>query len=95
VKRFSNLRPFVKTADILEAIKMMRGFNPKIVVPGHVAPGSVKILEDMEKYYTLLLERVNAMGKQGKSLNSGNRGCRASLLKLVIQGVRKDLLVVA
>jgi len=69
VKRFSNLRPFVRITDTLDAIKMMRGFNPEIVVPGHGAPGTVKILDDMEKYYTLLLERVGAMVKQDKSLD--------------------------
>lgn len=69
VKRFSNLRPFVRIADTLEAIKMMRALNPEIVVPGHGAPGTVKILDDMEKYYTLLIERVAALAKQGKSLD--------------------------
>ena len=69
VKRFSNLRPFVRITDTLDAIKMMREFNPEIVVPGHGAPGTVKILDDMEKYYTLLLERVGAMVKQDKSLD--------------------------
>jgi len=68
VKRFSNLRPFVKISDTLEAIKMMKALNPEVVVPGHGDPGSVKILDDMEKYYNLLLERVGAMVKAGKSL---------------------------
>ena len=76
VKRFSNLRPFVKVADTLEAIKMMRGLNPEIVVPGHGPPGTVKILEDMENYYTLLLERVGAMVKQGKSLEEIKKDLR-------------------
>jgi cyclase len=44
VKRFSNLRPFVKISDTLEAIKMMKALNPEVVVPGHGAPGTVKIL---------------------------------------------------
>lgn len=69
VKRFSNLRPFVKIADTLEGIKMMRALDPEIVVPGHGPPGTAKILDDMEKYYTLLVERVGAMVKQGKSLD--------------------------
>lgn len=69
VKRFSNLRPFVKLSDTLEAIKMMRGLNPQLVVPGHGAPGTVKILDDMERYYNLLVDRVGQMVKQGKSLD--------------------------
>ena len=69
VKRFSNLRPFVKIADTLEAIKMMRAFNPEIVVPGHGAPGTAKILDDMEGYYGKLMDGVRQMVKQGKSLD--------------------------
>ena len=76
VKRFSNLRPFVKITDTLEAIKMMRALNPEIVVPGHGAPGPAKILDDMEKYYTLLIERVGAMVKQGKSLEEIKKDLR-------------------
>jgi cyclase len=76
VKRFSNLRQFVKIADTLAAIKMMRALNPEIVVPGHGAPGTVKILDDMENYYTLLLERVGAMVKQGKSLDEIKKDLR-------------------
>lgn len=75
-KRFSNLRPFVKIADTLEAIKMMSALNPEIVVPGHGAPGTAKILDDMEKYYTLLIERVGAMVKQGKSLDEIKKDLR-------------------
>lgn len=76
VKRFSNLRPFVKIADTLEAIKMMKALKPEIVVPGHGAPGTVNILDDMERYYTTLVERVGAMVKQAKSLDEIKRELR-------------------
>lgn len=76
VKRFSNLRPSVKIADTLDAIKMMRALNPEIVVPGHGAPGTVTILDNMEKYYTLLIQRVGAMVKQGKSLDEIKKDLR-------------------
>ena len=69
VKRFGNHRPFVSIPDTLSAIKMMRALNPEIVVPGHGDPGTTKILDDMEKYYNLLLKRVGAMVKAGKSLD--------------------------
>jgi cyclase len=69
VKRFGNHRPFVSIPDTLGAIKMMKAFNPEIVIPGHGDPGTVKILDDMERYYNLLLERVGAMVKAGKSLD--------------------------
>jgi cyclase len=69
VKRFGNHRPFVSIPDTLSAIKMMKALNPEVVVPGHGTPGTAKILDDMEQYYNLLLERVGAMAKQGKSLD--------------------------
>ncbi|TMA11621.1 MAG: MBL fold metallo-hydrolase [Deltaproteobacteria bacterium] len=69
VKRFNNLRPFVSIPDTLSAIKMMKALNPEVVIPGHGVPGSAKILDDMEKYYNVLMERVGAMVKAGKSLD--------------------------
>lgn len=69
VKRFGNLRPFVTIGDILNSIRMMKGLNPEIVVPGHGPPGTVKIFEETERYYALLLERVGKMLHEGKSLD--------------------------
>jgi cyclase len=63
------LRPFVTIPDILAAGKMMKALNPEHVIPGHGPPGTVKIFEDGEKYYALLLDRVGAMVKAGKSLD--------------------------
>ena len=69
VNQVNILRPFVGIPDILAAGKMMKALNPEHVVPGHGTPGTVKIFEDGEKYYALLLERVGAMVKAGKSLD--------------------------
>ena len=69
VKRFGNHRPFVSIPDTLNGIKMMRALNPEVVVPGHGDPGTVKILDDMEKYYNLLMDHVGAMVKAGTSLD--------------------------
>jgi cyclase len=69
VDQFNILRPFVTIPDILAASKMMKALNPEIVVPGHGTPGTVKIFDDTEKYYALLVERVGQMVKQGKSLD--------------------------
>lgn len=69
VNQFNILRPFVTIPDILAAAKMMRGLNPEFVIPGHGIPGTVKIFDDTEKYYALLLERVGKMAKEGKSLD--------------------------
>jgi cyclase len=69
VDQFNILRPFVTIPDILAASKMMKALNPEIVVPGHGTPGTVKIFDDTEKYYALLVERVDQMVKEGKSLD--------------------------
>ncbi len=68
VNQFNILRPFVTIPDILAAAKMLKGLNPEHVIPGHGIPGTVKIFEETEKYYALLLERVGKMVKEGKSL---------------------------
>ena len=47
----------------------MKALNPEHVIPGHGTPGTAKIFEDTEKYYALLLDRVGAMVKAGKSLD--------------------------
>ena len=70
VKRFSNLRPSVQIEDMISAMRMMKSLNPEIVVPGHGPPGTTKIFDDSIQYYTLLLERVGKMAKEGKSLDS-------------------------
>ena len=69
VDQFNILRPFVTIPDILAAAKMMKALNPEFVIPGHGQPGTVKIFEDGEKYYALLLDCVGAMVKAGKSLD--------------------------
>ena len=68
VDQFNILRPFVTIPDILAAAKMMKALNPEVVIPGHGQPGTVKIFEDTENYYALLVERVGKMAKDGKTL---------------------------
>jgi len=69
VNQYNILRPFVTIPDILAAAKMMKGLNPEVVIPGHGTPGTVKIFEDSERYYALLLDRVGGMVREGKSLD--------------------------
>jgi cyclase len=69
VGQINILRPFVTIPDILAAGKMMKALNPEHVVPGHGTPGTVKIFDDGEKFYALLVERVGAMMKAGKSID--------------------------
>jgi cyclase len=68
LKRFGNMRPFVRIPDTLDAIRMMKALNAEVVIPGHGEPGTAKLLDDMEKYLSQLLERVGALAKAGKSL---------------------------
>lgn len=69
VNQFNILRPFVTIPDILAAAKLLKGLNPEHVIPGHGIPGTVKIFEDTEQYYALLLDRVGKMAREGKSLD--------------------------
>ena len=55
---------------MLSAMKMMKALNPEIVVPGHGTPGTTKIFDDSIQYYSLLLERVGKMAKEGKPLET-------------------------
>src|SRR6516162_5238265 len=61
-------RPFVNISDILAAGRMMKALNPEHVIPGHGPPTTTKLFDDGEKYYALLVERVAAKVKEGKSL---------------------------
>jgi len=76
VKRFPNHRPFVSLPDTLAGLKMMKALNPEVVIPGHGDPGTVKRIDDMEKYYSLLMERVGQMVQQGKSLDEIKKDLR-------------------
>ena len=69
VDQINNLRPIVSIPEILAAAKMMKSLDPVHVVPGHGIPGTVKIFEDSEKYYALLLDRVGRLAREGKSLD--------------------------
>ena len=66
-KSLNNVRPFVTIADILAGTRMLRALNPEIVIPGHGSPGTTAIFDESDKYYNLLVERVGAMVKQGKT----------------------------
>lgn len=69
VNQINILRPFVTIPDILAAGKIMKALNPVHVIPGHGTPGTVKIFEDGEAYYALLLDRVAKLVREGKSLD--------------------------
>ena len=69
VNQINNLRPIVSIPDVLAAARTMKSLAPLHVVPGHGIPGTVKIFEDTEKYYALLLERVGRLAREGKSLD--------------------------
>lgn len=65
----NNVRAFVTIPDILAATKMMKSLNPEVVIPGHGSFGTTKIFDDSARYYGLLVERVGAMVREGKTLD--------------------------
>ena len=65
----NNLRPFVSIPAMLSAMSIMKALNPEIVVPGHGSPGTTTIFDDNERYFRLLLDRVGALAKAGKTLD--------------------------
>ncbi len=48
---------------------MMKALHPEFVIPRHGTPGTVKIFDDTERFYALLIERVGKMARDGKSLD--------------------------
>ena len=68
-RRLNNIRPVVNISDILAAVRMMKALNPEVVIPGHGAPSTTQMFDDIEKYYALLFERVGAKVREGKSLD--------------------------
>jgi cyclase len=72
----NNIRPFVTIPDMLAAIKTMRALNPEVVVPGHGSFGTTKIFDESERYYGLLVERVGAMVREGKTLDQITKDLR-------------------
>jgi len=69
VRTFLNLRPFVTIPDVLASYKLMKSLNPEVVVPGHGPVTTTKIFDEYESFYTSLLQRVDEMTRQGKSLD--------------------------
>jgi cyclase len=69
VNQVNILRPFVTIPDIQAAGAMIKSLNPEHVVPGHGTPGTVKIIDEGNAYYALLMQRVDALMKQGRSLD--------------------------
>jgi cyclase len=65
----NNLRPFVSIPTMLGAMSIMKALNPEVVVPGHGSPGTTKIFDDNERYFRLLLDRVGALAKAGKTVD--------------------------
>ena len=68
-KSFNNIRNFVTFPDMLAAIRMMKSLNPEVVVPGHGTPGTTQIFDENERLFTLLVDRVGKMVKEGKTLD--------------------------
>lgn len=68
VKRYGFLRPFVTIENIKSDIKKLKALQPDIVVPAHGRPTTVQLLDETDKFYDVLLDRVGKQIAQGKSL---------------------------
>jgi hypothetical protein len=76
VKRFGFLRTVVTIENIKADIKRLRAFNPEIVVPAHGLPGTVQILDETDKFYDVLLERMRKMVQDGIPLDMIKKNLR-------------------
>ena len=68
VKRFGFLRRFVTVENIKSDIKKLKALNPEVVVPAHGRPTTLQLLDETDKFYDVLLERVGKQIAQGKSV---------------------------
>jgi cyclase len=68
-KQINTIRPHTNIPDMIAMLKMMQALNPEVVIPGHGAPTTTKMLADYQKYLETLLARVSELMKQGKSLD--------------------------
>jgi hypothetical protein len=69
IKRFGFLRPFVTTKNIKSDLKKLTAFDPELVVPAQGHPTTVELLDETDKFYDVLLDRVGKQIAQGKSLD--------------------------
>ncbi len=67
-RQINTIRPHTNIPDMIAMLKMMQALNPEVVIPGHGAPTTTKMLADYQKYLETLLLRVNDLMKQGRSL---------------------------
>jgi cyclase len=70
VKRFGFLRPFVTIENIKADIKKLKALNAEVIVPAHGLPGTVALLDETDRFYDVLLDRVVKLAAQGKSLEA-------------------------
>ena len=70
VKRFGFLRPFVTIENVKADIKRLKALNPEVVVPAHGMPGTVQILDETDRFYNVLLDRVGKLAQEGKSFDA-------------------------
>ena len=59
--------------DIVASYKLMKSLNPEVVVPGHGPVSTTNVFDDYEGFYTVLLQRVGDMAREGKSLDEIKR----------------------
>ena len=55
---------------------MLKALNPDVVVPAPGLPGTVALLNDTDRFYDVLLDRVSKMIVEGRSLEETKKSLR-------------------
>jgi cyclase len=67
--QINTIRPHTNIPDMLAMMKMMKGLNAEVVIPGHGVPTTNKIFDFYTGFLETLLQRVGKMMDEGKSLD--------------------------
>jgi cyclase len=66
--QINTIRPHTNIPDMLAMMKMMKDLNAEVVIPGHGVPTTNKIFDFYSGFLETLLQRVDKLMKEGKSL---------------------------
>jgi cyclase len=65
--QINTIRPHTNIPDMLRVMRMMRGLNAEVVIPGHGAPTTNKMFDFYITYLETLLQRVGKLMAEGKT----------------------------
>jgi cyclase len=65
--QINTIRPHTNIPDMLRVMRMMRGLNAEVVIPGHGAPTTNRMFDFYITYLETLLQRVGKLMAEGKT----------------------------